>query len=163
MRHLILASTAILALAGCDRLPFLGGGDVEANGSVAAGNGANASNAAADAGITSSRSFAGLGNDTQGQGGKDPAAVQTASAGGAVDPRLVGRWTDNGDCKVVTEFRPDGTFVASNGNVGNWAVEGNDLIFSRNGESMRLRLDSIEANRIVTTTPQGQSGPSTRC
>jgi hypothetical protein len=163
----LLAATALLALAGCDRIPFLQGDQVEANGAAtnaAAGN-ASANVAPGDAGITSSRSLAGLsGNTGEGApGGKDPIAVQAGSPQGRVDPRLVGRWTDNGDCKVAAELRPDGVFVAPNGAEGRWEVAGSDLVFRGAGGEFRLRLDEVEPDRIVTTNQQGQTGGSTRC
>ena len=161
----ILAATALLALTACDKIPFLNGG----NGSADAGNTANASNmaAAADAGVTSSRSLAGLSGGsesgaTQG-GGKDPTATQAASTEGVADPRLVGRWSDTGKCTDAAELRADGTFLAANGATGRWAVAGNQLIFSGPGGEFRLRIDSVEPNRIMTTTQEGQSGGSTRC
>ena len=164
----LLAATAMLALAGCDRIPFLQGDQSEANAAnanAAAGN-ASASVAPGDAGVTSSRSLAGLSGNTGegaqgGQSGKDPVAVQAGS--GRLDPRLVGRWTDNGDCKVAAELRPDGVFVAPNGAQGRWEVVGSDLIFRGAGGEFRLRLDEVEPDRIVTTNQQGQTGGSTRC
>jgi hypothetical protein len=168
-RPTLLAAIALLALAGCDRIPFLqGGGGGEANSAAANASGNASAAAPANSGIGQSRSLAGLsGNSGQagqgGQGGKDPTAIPASSSEGGVDPRLVGRWTDTGDCKTVTELRPDGTFVATSGVVGRWEVNGNDLIFSGNGNEYRLRIDSLEPGRVVTTTPEGQSGASTRC
>ena len=160
-KPILLAAIPMLAMAGCDGLPFFQGNqaDTQANAANASGNAA-----AADAGLTSSRSLAGLGGNSGGQGGKDPAAgaVQAGSQG-AVDPRLVGRWTDTGDCKTVTELRPDGTFVATNGVTGRWMFSGDQLVFSRGSEEFRLRVDSIEPDRIVTTSAEGQTGPSSRC
>lgn len=162
----LLAATAMLALGGCDRIPFLQGGEVEANAATAnaaAGN-ASANVAPGDAGITSSRSLSGLSGDpgaNAGQSGKDPNAVQAGS--GRIDPRLIGRWTDNGDCKVAAELRPDGVFVAPNGAQGRWEVVGSDVVFRGAGGEFRLRLDAVESDRIVTTNQQGQTGGSTRC
>lgn len=169
MKRLLLAATATLALAGCDRIPFLQGDRVEANlaATNAASGNASATAGPSDAGITSSRSLAGLGGNSSGNtggvGGKDPSAVQAGSPQGAVDPRLAGRWTDTGDCKQAAELRPDGTFVAPNGAMGRWQVAGGDLVFTGAGGEFRLRLDSVEANRIVTTNREGQTGSSTRC
>lgn len=169
-RPTLLAATALLALAGCDRIPFLqgGGGDGNASAAANASSGNAAAAAPAGAGIGQSRSLAGLaGNGGEarpaGPGGKDPTAIPARSSEGGVDPRLVGRWTDNGDCKAVTELRPDGTFVATTGVVGRWEVNGNELVFSGNGNEYRLRIESLEPGRVVTTSPEGQSGASTRC
>ncbi len=165
-RRSLLFLSAALALAACDQF---GGDKVEVSGNVAAANASigNASVTAApsDAGITSSRSFAGLtGGNTGGDAGKDPGgAVQAGSGQGAIDPRFVGRWTDTGDCKAVMELRPDGTFVGSNGIEGTWRVDGADLNFSANGQVIPLRIDSVAQDRIVTTDAEGNTGPSTRC
>jgi hypothetical protein len=164
-RQTLLLLAAACALAGCDLLP---GDKVEVSGNAAAnasaGN-ASAAAAPASAGITSSRSLAGLtGGDSAGagDGGKDPDAIPAGATRGLVDPRLVGSWTDTGDCKVTVELRPDGSFVANTGG-GRWAVEGDDLVFSGNGQTYRLRLDAVEADRIRTTDQDGRSGQSTRC
>jgi hypothetical protein len=164
-RTALICAIAPMALGGCDRIPFFQDDSVtvEANGAAAnASVGGNASTVA-DAGITSSRSLSGLAGNSGGQGGKDPNAIRARASEGGVDPRLVGRWTDSGDCKSFTELRPDGTFVADNGVVGRWEVNGEQLVLTNNGNEFRLRIDSVEANRIVTTSAQGQTGPSTRC
>ena len=163
----LLLLPAACALAGCD---LLQGDKVEVSGNAAAnasaGN-ASAAAAPASAGITSSRSLAGLTGGSAGaapsDGGKDPSgAIPAAATPGVVDPRLVGSWTDTGDCKATVELRPDGSFVANTGG-GRWAVEGDDLVFSGNGQTYRLRLDAVEADRISTTDQDGRSGQSTRC
>ena len=164
-RSTLFVITALLALPACDKIPFLNGG----NGSADAGTAANASNtaAAADAGITSSRSLAGLSGGTESgsspSGGKDPTATEAASTMGVADPRLVGRWSDSGKCTDAAELRADGTFLAANGATGRWAVAGNQLIFSGPGGEFRLRIDSVGPDRIMTTTQSGESGGSTRC
>ena len=168
MNKLSFLAVSVLALAACDKLPFGGGGSVEANGSVAGGNAAQPANAVADAGITSSRSLAGLAGGEGGSpgGGKDPAtsdAIPASSSQGGIDPRFVGRWSDNGSCNDISELRADGTFVANNGVTTRWTVVGDDLVFSTKDRTIRLHIESVEPNRIVTTNEQGQSGPSIRC
>ena len=158
---LLLAAAG--ALAGCD---LLQGDTVEVSGNLAANASSGNASAAApsSAGLTSSRSLAGLtGEGISADGGKDPNAIPAGAGQGVIDPRLIGRWTDTGDCKAVMELRPDGTFLASNGLVGTWRVAGNTLNFSANGENIPLRLDSVGQDRIVTTNAQGNTGPSTRC
>jgi len=157
-----LLLAAACALAGCD---LLQGDKVEVSGNVAANASGNASaTAPSSAGLTSSRSLAGLtGGGISGDGGKDPNAIPAGAGQGVIDPRLVGSWTDTGDCKAVMELRPDGTFLAANGLVGTWRVAGGTLNFTANGENIPLRLDSIEQDRIVTTNAEGNTGPSTRC
>ena len=168
MNKLTFLVASALALAACDKIPGFGGGQVEANGSVAGGNAtAPASNVIADAGVTSSRSLAGLSGAEAGgtTGGKDPApnAIPANSSQGDVDPRFVGRWSDDGSCKDISELRADGAFRANNGAMGRWRVEGDELVFSGAGGVFRLHVDSIEPNRIVTTNAQGQSGATIRC
>jgi hypothetical protein len=164
----LLAATALFVLTACDQIPFLQGDKVEANGSVAATNAAagNASAAAtpSDAGITSSRSLAGLAAGNPDGGGKDPAAaIEAGARQGTLDPRLVGRWSDSGDCKDAVELRADGSFRTHNNLGGRWQVEGDFLVFSGNATEVRLRLDSVEPNRIVNTDAQGNTGQTTRC
>ena len=168
MHKLALLAVSALALTGCDKMPFGGGGTVEANGSVAGTNAASTSNAASDAGVTSSRSLAGLGGSEGGSpdGGKDPAAasaIPASASQGGIDPRLVGRWSDNGSCNDISELRADGTFVANNGVTTRWSVVGDYIVFSTKERTIRLHIESVEPNRIVTTNEQGQSGPSIRC
>jgi hypothetical protein len=165
-RQTLLAATALFGLAACDKIPFLQGDKVEANGSVAATEAAGNASAAAippDAGITSSRSLAGLAAGNA-NGGKDPGvAIEAGARQGIIDPRLVGRWSDSGDCKDAVELRADGSFRTHNNLGGSWQVEGDDLVFSGNGTEVRLRLDSVEPNRIVNTDAQGNTGQTTRC
>ena len=163
-RPAILLTIVLLGLAGCD---FLQGDRVEVSGNVAATN-ASAGNASASAspssaGIGSSRSLAGLSGGGDAGGGKDPQAIQAGASQGAIDPRLVGLWTDNGDCKQASELRADGSFLSASGATGRWQLEGDELVFSGEGGEARLRIESIEPDRIVTTNAEGSSGPSTRC
>ena len=168
MKKLTFLAVSALALAACDKIPGFGGDQVEANGSVVGGNAATPANAVADAGVTSSRSLAGLSGAEAGgsTGGKDPAAsdaIPASSSQGDVDPRFVGRWSDDGSCKDISELRADGAFRANNGAIGRWRVEGDELDFSGAGGVFRLHVDSIESNRIVTTNAQGQTGATIRC
>lgn len=165
-----LAAGVTWALVGCDYVNFSVGGD-EANGAAtnsAAGAGnAQASSAArtpADAGVTTSRSLAGLGVGNAGTGGKDPSAGATPAGASAIDPQLLlGRWTDDGDCKRDIEFRPDGTFRSYTGGEGRWVVEGDVLTLAGQGGSFELRLQSLDADTMMTLNAQGAVGRSTRC
>ena len=163
-RPAILLTIVLLGLAGCD---FLQGDRVEVSGNVAATN-ASAGNASASAnpssaGIGSSRSLAGLGGGGDPGGGKDPQAIPAGASQGVIDPRLVGRWTDNGDCKQASELRADGTFLSANGATGTWQLVGGELVFTGDGGEARLRVESVEQDRIVTTNAEGNTGASTRC
>jgi hypothetical protein len=160
---IIFPIAAMVALGACD---YFQGDRVEATNNVAntsasAGN-ESAVAAPSGAGISSSRSLAGLSGGGAG-GGKDPGGAIEAGSAGTIDPRFVGRWTDNGDCKQVMELRPDGTFLASSGVTGTWRVEGGELNFVTNDGVIPLRIDSVEPDRIVTTNAEGNTGPSTRC
>lgn len=163
----VVAAIALLALTACDRMPFGQGGNEAAAANAATANAAG-NTSASDAGVTSSRSLAGLmgGNQSSADtgGGKDPAgAVQVSSNDGVIDPRLVGSWSDSGTCKDAAELRADGTFVAHNGATGRWSLVGNQLIFRGNGGEFRLQVQSIQPDRIAVTDANGQTGGSIRC
>jgi hypothetical protein len=156
-----------LALGACDYVDFsVGGNDsnsAAANAAAGAGN-AQASTTPADAGVTTSRSLAGLGVGNAGAGGKDPADGATPAGAATVDPQqLVGRWTDDGNCKRDIEFRPDGTFRSFTGGEGRWEVSGDVLTLSGVNGNFELRLQSLDPDTMTTVNPQGQLGRSTRC
>ena len=163
-KRIILLIVAATALGACD---LFEGERVEVSNNAATANmssGNSSTTATTSAGISSSRSLAGLSGGSGGDGGKDPGgAIQAGAGDGVIDPRFVGNWTDNGDCKQVMELRPDGTFLASSGLTGTWRVGEGELHFNANGELTTLRIDSVEPNRIVTTNAEGNTGPSTRC
>ena len=166
-KAVIVLALAWLGLAGCDRLGFGSKDPAAANNAAEAdtGNDAQAQNATqaaiSDAGITRSRTFAGLTGGSQ--GGKDPVAIP-AAAPGAVDPALlVGRWSDDGNCKLTFEFLADGTFRTFEGGGGGWSVDGQTLRLTGSGESMQITLRSVDAQRLVSVNPDGTIGQSTRC
>ncbi|MGZ8310736.1 MAG: hypothetical protein ACXWUP_04965 [Allosphingosinicella sp.] len=161
-------AVALLALAGCDRFGFFPGGATGNDSkSAAADNAATASarpkaNGPSDAGVTTSRSLAGLSGGQQGLGDKEAGAIQ-AGAQSFPAEMLLGSWSDDGNCKLGIEFRPDGTFQNANGEGGNWSLEGDVLTVSGGGGRMQLRIQSIDAGRVVTINPDGTTGQSTRC
>lgn len=163
----MIAALACLGLAGCDRLGF-GQDEAADNGSVEAGAGnevrADAGpvrNDISDAGVTRSRSLAGLTGG--GIGGKDPGAIP-AVAPGAIQPGLlVGRWSDDGNCKQDFEFFPDGTFRTWEGVEGGWMLDGDRLTLTGAGDPLQVTLRAIDADRLVVVNPDGSSGQSTRC
>ena len=163
----ILAAAALLALAGCDRLGLGSGGEATVSGNIDNGTSVPAVPAApaaspADAGVTTSRSFAGF-NGNSG-GGKDPAAAVPAGAPGGARPELlVGRWSDDGDCKRDVEFRRDGTFRSYTGGEGTWALAGDVLTMTGGAGTFRLRLQSVAPDAMVTVNEQGTVGRSARC
>lgn len=166
-RAWLIAGVAAM-MGGCDYVNFSVGGD-EAN--SAAGNAAAPANAQASAGgtpagagVTTSRSLAGLGVGNAGTGGKDPSAGATPAGASGIDPELlVGRWTDDGDCKRDIEFRPDGTFRSYTGGEGSWELAGDVLTLTGVNGSFELRLQSLDDDTMMTLNPQGARGRSTRC
>ena len=91
------------------------------------------------------------------------ACASVEAPSGSADPRFVGRWTDTGDCHDVVEMFADGTFRTRDGRIGRWEVSGDVMTFSGSGGTVRLRLDSVDADRIVSTNEEGETGTSTRC
>lgn len=92
------------------------------------------------------------------------AATSSSAAAQALDPRaFVGRWTDTGDCSVVTLLAADGWFTAPNRARGHWRVVGDRLtIWGANG-SMSWRVRFADPDRIVLTAADGSVSQSTRC
>ena len=104
------------------------------------------------------------------EAGTKPAAVapsETAAAapagGGATLDRafMVGRWTDDGDCSAVTEFRGDGSFLFPWGDTGQWTLNGDQLTLSGNSSPFRVRV--IDRNTIERTGAGGSPHRATRC
>lgn len=158
---------ALLALAGCDRLfpqadnGSADGGDVRNEARSPSGN-----DQIADAGVTRSRSLAGLtgaGNAEQaGLGGKEPTAIQ-AGAQSFPPEMLLGAWSDDGNCKQAIEFLADGSFRSYNGEGGSWTLAGDLLTLEGAGGRYQLRIQAIDGGRVVTLNPDGSTGQSTRC
>jgi hypothetical protein len=76
---------------------------------------------------------------------------------------LIGRWTDDGDCSRAYEFTADGRFIAADGGIGGWSLDGDRLTASGPGGSATLRVAPIDRNTMSATSPDGGSGTSTRC
>ena len=67
----------------------------------------------------------------------DTAAVDAAGGSATLDRAyMVGRWTDDGDCTAVTEFRADGSFLYPWGDTGQWTLSGDQLTLGRQSESV---------------------------
>ena len=90
-------------------------------------------------------------------------ASADAGAGGTTLDRafLVGRWTDDGDCSAVTEFRADGTFLFPWGDTGQWTLAGDQLTLAGNSSSFTVRV--IDHNTIERTGAGGSPHRATRC
>lgn len=155
MKGLIVA--AALAAAGCGFVSP--GGDEPTAEPVAEKQAAPAEQA--DAGITRSRSLAGLSGI-----GKDPAEGAGFESGpGAAFPvaMLIGHWTDDGNCKLAADIRTDGAYVSWDGTEARWTLEGDQFTVTAGGASVAMRLRPIDANTIEATSADGTIGRSTRC
>lgn len=75
---------------------------------------------------------------------------------------LVGQWTDNGDCNNVIQFRGDGRFVLSNGQMGKWSLKGDQLSFS-SASTVTSKIEVVNADEVKLTHKDGSTGGSTRC
>jgi hypothetical protein len=164
----IMVALAWLGLAGCDRLGFGQKDSADINGSAEAEAGnesradaGSAQNGISDAGITRSRSFAGLTGG--GTGGKEPGAIPASAQGPIQAGLLVGRWSDDGNCKQDFEFLPDGTFRTFEGVEGGWSLDGETLTLTGTGDPLQVNLRMLDADRLVVVNADGTTGQSTRC
>jgi hypothetical protein len=164
----VVFAVACLALAGCDRLGFGSKEPAATNGSAEAdaGNDARAEtdsppSGISDAGVIRSRSLAGLTGGTI--GGKDPGAIPAAAPGPIQPGLLVGRWSDDGNCKQEFEFLADGTFRTFDGVEGGWALNGDTLTLTGPGDPLQVTLRALDADRLVVVNADGSSGDSIRC
>jgi len=165
----ILAMVALLGLTGCDLLGLGQGAKPDDNQSAAA----NASNASADgkptagagapgdAGVTTSRSLAGLsGGDS---GGKDPTAVPVSSGATFDRAALIGDWADDEACKSLISLGPDGTFRSADGGQGTWRLAGDVLTLEGPGGRYVVRIQSLDGSVLTVVNPNGSLGRSRRC
>jgi hypothetical protein len=92
-----------------------------------------------------------------------PAANETAASGGGAPDNayMIGRWTDDGDCSAVTEFRADGTFLFPWGDTGQWSLAGDQLTLTGNTSPFTIRV--IDANTLERTAAGGSPRRVTRC
>lgn len=131
---------------------------------LSACNGA-ATNEAAD--TAAGNEAAAPANETTGAGVKpaDAAPANTAAdAGGSATldhAYMVGRWTDDGDCTAVTEFRADGSFLYPWGDTGQWTLAGDQLTLAGNPSPFTVR--AIDRNTLERTGAGGTPHRATRC
>jgi hypothetical protein len=163
---MVAALGAAGALGGCDRLAGLAGGDSAGNETVqGTGEVGPSQMAAADAtratsaGLTSSRSLAGLTS----AGGKDPTAIPAGSGAVIAPQRLVGRWADDEGCKQDVTLRGDGTFVSHTGGEGTWSVNGDVLSLTGAEGTFSVQVQSIEGDIMTMINADGSIGRSRRC
>jgi len=145
-RTMVALAMAATVLGACDRGTSneVGNGaanGVAANETVAPANAADA--AKPDATPATHNAAAGSGN-----AGLDRAF-------------LVGRWTDDGDCSAVTEFRADGNFLFPWGDTGQWTLSGDQLTLSGNTSAFTIRV--IDRNTLERTAAGGTPHRATRC
>jgi len=165
----ILAVVSLFGLTGCDLLGFGQGGKPDDNQSAAT----NTSNASADgkptgaagapasAGVTTSRSLAGLsGGDS---GGKDPVAVPASSGASFDRAALIGDWADDEACKSLISLGADGSFRSADGGQGNWQLNGDVLTLAGPGGRYVVRIQSLDGGVLTVVNPNGSLGRSRRC
>jgi hypothetical protein len=142
---------AMAALSSCNRA---------ATNEIANGSG-NVSAAPANAAAPPANATADAG--AKPEAAAPPEAAAAPAGGGETLDRayLVGRWTDDGDCSAVTEFRADGTFLFPWGDTGQWNLAGDQLTLSGNTSPFRIRV--IDRNTIERTGAGGSSHRATRC
>jgi len=97
-----------------------------------------------------------------------------ASAGGAQTPaparaapilpeRLVGRWSDSGDCAKYVVFRSDGSFRAPTGGEGSWRLSRGRLTMTGGGTTRTLTVRRLDTTTLEVENPDGSLGRSRRC
>jgi hypothetical protein len=74
---------------------------------------------------------------------------------------LIGRWTDDGNCGLVIEFRRDGVFTTPEGN-GRWSLDGEHLTFTGASTATAI-VRAVGNDRILLIHPNGSVGQSLRC
>ena len=77
--------------------------------------------------------------------------------------RLVGRWSDSGDCGKYVVFRSDGTFRAHTGGEGNWRLNRGRLTMTGGGTARVLIVRRLDTTMLEVENPDGSIGRSRRC
>ena len=77
--------------------------------------------------------------------------------------RLVGRWTDSGDCTRYVAFRGDGSFRTHDGGEGSWRMVRGRLTISGGGPTRILTVRRLDANVLEVVNSDGSVGVSRRC
>lgn len=94
-------------------------------------------------------------------------AQNAAAQAGAGEIRLdrqfiIGRWTDDGDCRNAIEFAPDGRFIIARGSEGLWHLAGDRLTMTADGTTT-IRIVPRGRQRIDVINTDNSRGSSTRC
>lgn len=77
--------------------------------------------------------------------------------------RLIGRWTDSGDCTRFVAFRGDGSFRTHDGGEGSWRLVRGRLTISGGGPGRILTVRRLDAIVLEVVNPDGSLGVSRRC
>jgi len=77
--------------------------------------------------------------------------------------RLIGRWTDSGDCTRYVAFRGDGSFRTNDGGEGSWRLLRGRLTISGGGPGRILTVRRLDATTLEVVNPDGSVGLSRRC
>jgi hypothetical protein len=79
----------------------------------------------------------------------------------ATAAQLIGRWTDDGNCGSVIEFRRDGAFTTPAGD-GSWSLAGDRLTFTGT-TNITVTARAVGNDRILLLHANGSIGQSLRC
>jgi hypothetical protein len=74
---------------------------------------------------------------------------------------LIGRWTDDGDCGNLIEFRANGEFITAAAS-GRWQLVGEQLSFIGD-RTVTARARAVGNDRVLLIHPEGSLGQSVRC
>ena len=77
--------------------------------------------------------------------------------------RLVGRWSDSGDCAKYVVFRSDGTFRAPGGGEGRWRLVRGRLTMTGGGTTRVLIVRRLDTTTLEVENPDRSIGRSRRC
>ncbi|HST37549.1 MAG TPA: hypothetical protein VLK25_13100 [Allosphingosinicella sp.] len=92
-----------------------------------------------------------------------PARPAPARPAPILPERLVGRWSDSGDCGKYVVFRGDGTFRAHTGGEGNWRLNRGRLTMTGGGTTRTLIVRRLDITTLEVENPDGSLGRSRRC
>lgn len=90
-------------------------------------------------------------------------AVAQPPARPILPERLVGRWSDSGDCAKYVVFRSDGTFRAHTGGEGSWRLVRGRLTMTGGGAARELTVRRLDLTTLEVVHPDGSIGRSRRC
>ena len=92
-----------------------------------------------------------------------PARPAPARSAPILPERLVGRWSDSGDCGKYVVFRSDGSFRAHTGGEGSWRLIRGRLTMTGGGTTRTLIVRRLDTAVLEVENPDGSRGRSRRC